>query len=285
MKKTLYLTILAIVTVVCIIIGSIYHISGWFGSGWFGGHSIFSDIFNFIVDDDDSKRDRSRVTYSENVDEFNNIEIDTDIMNITINTGDTYHLEYDCVAYLKPEFSVKNKTFRLEQPSVKWWGSNNKCSMTLTVPSGAVLNSTDISSDVGNIKIYNMESGYATIEADVGNITLESCTFESSDIEDNIGNINISASKLGNSNIENDTGNIEVDSCEFNDIEIYNDIGNVKLNTGTDLSDYEIDLSTDLGSIKYNGEKQKKHYYKSSSGTSPHYSIEIETDVGNIVFN
>ena len=225
------------------------------------------------------------MTYSEDLDAFDTIEIDTDIMNITINVGDTYHLEYDCVAFLKPEFSVKDKTFKLEQPSVKWWGSNNKCSMTLTVPSGTALNSTDISSDVGNIKIYNIESGHDTIEADVGNITLESCTFESSDIEADVGNIHISASKLGNSNIENNTGNIEIDSCEFNDIQVYNDIGNINLNTKADLSDYEIDLSTDLGSIKYNGEKQKKHYYKSSSGTSPHYSIEIETDVGNITFN
>lgn len=289
MKKTLYMAILAVVTVVCIIIGSVYHISDWFRNGLFegyGGHGIFDNIFSFIYDDDDTKRDRSKVTYSDDLEEFDKIEIDTDIMDITINTGNTYHLEYDCVASRKPDFSVKGKTFTLEQLEKRWaWGSNNKCSMTLTIPSDTVLSNADISSDVGDIKIYNIESRYAKVDADVGNITLESCTFESSDIEGDIGNIRINSSNLGNSNIENDTGNISIDSCELKDIDVYNDIGNVTLSTNVDLSSYEIKLSTDMGSIKYKGEKQKKYYYQSASNVSDHYSIEIETDIGNIIFN
>lgn len=285
MKKTLYLTILAIVTVICIIIGSVYHISGWFSGSWFGGHGIIGNILNVVTNNSGNpKLDHSRVTYSENLDAFDKIEIDTDVMDITINTGDSYHLEYDCVAYLEPEVSVKDKTFHLEQLS-KWWGSNNKCSMNLTVPSGTVLNDTYISSDVGNVKIYNIESEHATLEVNVGDITLESCKFVSSDITGDVGNINVNTSNLGDSTIENDTGNIEVDLCEFEDIDIYNDIGNVDLNTNTDLSNYEIDLSTDLGSIKYNGEKQKKYYHQSAVSTSNTYNIEIETDVGNIIFN
>lgn len=284
MKKTLYLAILAGITTICIIVGSIYHISGWFGMGWFGGNGIIENIFSF-VDDNDSERDRSKVTYSDDLEEFDKIDIDTSVMDITINTGNSYHIEYNCKAYLKPDISVKGKTFTLYQPSVKWWGRNNKCSMTLTVPSGAVLDNMDISSDVGDIKIYNTGSENISVDADVGNITLESCVFESSDIEGDVGNVKINSSNLGNSNIETDTGNINIDSCEFKDIDIYDDVGNITLNTNVDLTNYEIDLSTDMGSIKYKGEKQKKYYHQSASGTSTHYNINIETDIGNIIFN
>lgn len=283
MKKNLYLTILAIVTVICVIVGSVYHITGWFG---FGSHSILGRLFSVVTGyDNDSKRDRSHVTYSEDLDAFEDIEIDTSVMDITINTGNSYHLEYDCVAFLKPEMSVKDNIFKLEQPSVRHLGSNNKCKMTLTVPSGTVLDNADILSNVGDIKVYNTEIKDITVEADVGNISLESCTFATSDVEGDVGNINIITSNIGNSNIETNTGNIVIDSCEFYDIDLYNDIGDVTLNTNADLSNYEIDLSTDVGSIKYKGENKKREYYQSASGTSPHYSIEIETDVGNIVFN
>ena len=257
MKKNLYLTILAIVTVICVIVGSVYHITGWFG---FGSHSILGRLFSVVTGyDNDSKRDRSHVTYSEDLDAFEDIEIDTSVMDITINTGNSYHLEYDCVAFLKPEMSVKDNIFKLEQPSVRHLGSNNKCKMTLTVPSGTVLDNADILSNVGDIKIYNTEIRDITVEADVGNISLESCTFATSDVEGDVGNINII-----------------IDSCEFYDIDLYNDIGDVTLNTNADLSNYEIDLSTDVGSIKYKGENKKREYYQSASGTSPHYSIEIE---------
>lgn len=285
MKKTLYLTILAIVTVICIIIGSVYHIAGWFGNMWFGGHSILGDIWGFITDDDSSRRDRSHVTYSEDLSAFDKIEIDTSVMDVTVNTGDTYHLEYDCLAYLKPDMSVKGRTFSLEQPEVRWPGSNNKCSMILTVPTGTVLNSTDISSNVGNISMYNIESGDITVDADVGDITVESCSFESSDIQGNVGNINARTSNLGKFSAETDTGDIKIETCEFKDIDIYNDVGDVKLDTNNiDISGYEIDLSTDVGSVHYNGKNHKKYYYQPASGSSS-YSIEIETDIGDVIFN
>ncbi len=43
MKKTAYLTTLAIITVACIILGSVYHIGGWVGFG-------IGTFFDFISD-------------------------------------------------------------------------------------------------------------------------------------------------------------------------------------------------------------------------------------------
>lgn len=283
MKKTIYLTILSLVTVFCIIIGSIYHISGWVGFG-------LGSIFNFISDDgDNSSSRRNQITYSEDIDTFNKIKIDTDAMNINIKEGNAYHLEYDCLESRKPQFKISGGTLDIQQPSARGWLRNHfnyKCNMTITVPSGTVLDGTDITTDVGNININNTECKDLTIESDVGNIEIKSCTFGYSEIESDVGDIEISSSDIGKTNIETDTGNINISTCEFKDMDIYNDVGNVELGSSkVDISNYTIDLSTDLGSVKYNGEKHKKSFYQTASGSKDTYRITIETDIGNIEFD
>ncbi|MCI9080249.1 MAG: DUF4097 domain-containing protein [Lachnospiraceae bacterium] len=282
MKKTVYLTILSLVTVFCIIIGSIYHISGWIGFG-LGG------IFNFITNNDDSYNKRNQVEYSEDIKNFNNIKIDTDAMNIYIKEGNSYHLEYNCLESREPQFEVSGSTLEIKQPSARGWLRNHfnyKCELTITIPSGTALESADIITDVGNININNTKCKDFKAESDVGNIEIKSCAFEYSEIESDVGNIETSSSELGNTNIEADTGDVDVITCEFKDIEIYNDIGSVKLdNNKIDISNYTIDLSTDLGSIKFNGNKHKRSFYQVASGSSDTYKITIETDIGSITFN
>ncbi len=282
MKKTIYLVILALVTVFCIIIGSVYHISGWIGFG-------LGNIFSFISDDANNGSSHNNITYSDELDEFNRIEIESDAMNITIKEGSSYHLEYDCPDYRKPEFEVTGSKLKFKQPPAKGWFRNHyndKSKMTVTIPSGTVMDSIDISADVGNTSVNNIKCDSISLETDVGNAEINSCTFEKTDIESDVGNIEISQSALGKTSIDTDTGNVELDGCGFGDVEIYNDVGNVTLNSSsTDLSNYRISLSTDLGSIRYNGEKQKKHFYQEASGASASYSINIETDIGKIIFD
>lgn len=282
MKKTVYLVILSIITVICIIIGSIYHITGWIGSGLNG-------LSSFITGDGtvSSKYDSSRKTYSENIDAFDQIEIETKVMDITIKTGDTWHLEYDCIGFLEPDVDVKSGKFRLKQPSSipRWHRNNNHCDMTLTIPSSATLNNIDITSDVGNITINNTSCKNLTIEADVGDITLGTCSSGTTDLEADVGNITASMSELGKSDIETDTGNIDISGCGFKDIDVYNDVGNINFSTDSSLDNYDIELASDIGSVRFNGIKQKKHFYQSASDTSVPYNINLETDLGNITFN
>lgn len=282
MKKTLYLTVLSLVTVFCIIAGSIYHISGWIGFG-------LGSVFNFISGDGDSSSSRSQATYSEDIDTFKNIKIDSDVMSINIKEGDAFHLEYDCLESRKPSFKVSGNTLDIKQPSARGWLRNHinyKCDLTITIPSGTVLESSDIVTDVGNIDINNTECKDFNAESDVGNITIKSCTFEYSEIESDVGNIEASSSDLGKTNIETDTGDIDITSCGFKDTEIYNDVGNVELSDNKiDISNYTVDLSTDFGSIKVNGKKHKRSFYQEASGSKDIYNIIIETDIGSIKFN
>lgn len=284
MKKTVYLAVLSLVTVFCIIIGSIYHISGWVGFG-------LGNLFHFISGSEDtgSGTNRNRITYSEDLSPFSQIEIDTDVMNINIEKGDNYHLEYDCTENRQPEIEVTGNKLKLKQPKAKGWLRNHinyKCDMTLTIPEGTVLDNADITTDVGNVYINNTECNDIKLELDVGNLEIKLCTFKDSEIESDVGNIKINQSDIGNSNIETDTGDVNIKECEFKDIEIYNDIGNVDLDSShIDISNYSVDLSTDLGAIRCNGTKQKKHFYQAAKAASSAYMVTIETDIGSITFN
>ena len=49
-----------------------------------------------------------------------------------------------------------------------------------------------------------------------------------------------------------------------------------------EMLNYTVDLSTDLGSIRVNGEKHKRSFYQKALDPADNFKITIETDIGNI---
>ena len=91
MKKNIYLIIITIITVVCIIAGSLYHIGG-FALGLFD---------NLIPRSDKSLG--NVCTEELSVDEFSNLVFDTTISNINVKIGDSYMVSYKCNKRLVPK--------------------------------------------------------------------------------------------------------------------------------------------------------------------------------------
>lgn len=270
MKKTVFLAILTVITILCIIGGTIYHVSGFIDN---------IHLFDFSG----VTLDHSRVTYSEDLDEFSAIDLDTSVMDITLETGDTFHLSYDCVSYLVPEVTVKKGTLFLTQPDVPHFGgSNNACSMTLTVPSGTVFTNADISSDVGNIRISGLQAEDADIQADVGDLTISGCTFTRSELDADVGDIDIGDTDFGKSEITADVGDVEITGALFTNLEISNDIGDISVDVDADLSDYQMDLSTDLGSVTLNGVGYKRSFSQKGTKDSKGLRLTIENSTGDI---
>ncbi len=271
MKKTIYLTILTIVTVVCIIFGALYHIGGFFSNITF---------FNFLG----GNLDRSPINYSEDLDAFEAINLDTNVMDITIERGEGYHLSYNCEKYLEPEFEVKNNTFTLSQPDVSspvFNISSNKCSMTLTVPSDVYFTKIDITSDVGAVSIEDIGAKTAIFQADVGDLTLDTCAFSDTNITADVGDITSLNTDLGNATISADVGDIELNDATFESLDLSNDVGDVDLDCATKLSNYQIELSTDVGDVTVNGKNHDKDYSRDGNGEK----LTIENSTGDINLN
>lgn len=270
MKKNIYITCLVIVTVLCILGGTVFHVTHWlYGSSfslwdWGSGESL----------------DRSRVTYAQTLDAFTDVTIEGCVFDITVQAGSEYALSYDCVAYLVPEIQLESGTLAIIQPSVSHLGSNNSCKMTLTVPAGAGLDTLTIYTDVGDIDVSGLTIGYASVAADVGDIEMENCTFTASDMAADVGEIELSRCSLGESTASCDVGDLEITSCDFISLNASADVGEISIRAAGDLSAYRIDLTTDMGSVTVNGEKYKRNFNLPGSGGSG--ELTAYTNLGDI---
>ena len=128
MKKNIYLIIITIITVVCIIAGSLYHIGG-FALGLFD---------NLIPHSDKSLG--NVCTKELSVDEFSNLVFDTTISNINVKTGDSYTVSYKCNKRLVPKIKSSGDTLTISQSKGSNYRRNTTSEITVTIPEGASLN-------------------------------------------------------------------------------------------------------------------------------------------------
>lgn len=241
MKKSIYLTIITIVTIACIIFGTCYHVI--FGLGGFV-KNVVTDKYAILNNSDIA--DESYSDSNTALDSFKNIVIDTDVIDITIVSGDSFSYSLDCSKKLTPSISVTNDTLNITQGGIKninIFGFHNvKCKMKVTVPSGTALNSANITSDVGNIKINDVNFSNMAISTDVGNIDISGITFDKLKIASDVGNINMS-------DIDG------IDACDIN-------------------------IASDIGKINYLGTTYRNNCNISSANAEK--SVTITTDVGNV---
>lgn len=242
MKKSIYLTVISIITIACIIVGTCFHVI--FGFGGFI-QNVISSRYEFL-----NNSDTNNESYSDSnitLDSFKNIVIDTDVIDITVVSGDNFSYSLECTKKLTPSISVTNDTLNITQGGIKninifGLHQNFKCKMKLTVPSGTTLNSANITSDVGNIKINNVSFSNMAISTDVGNIDISGITFDKLKITSDVGNINMS-------DIDG------INACDIN-------------------------IASDIGKINYLGTTYRNNCNISSANAEK--SVTITTDVGNI---
>ena len=276
MKKSIYTTILVILTICCIIGGTIYHVFGWLSHSsllpWNWGSSY-------------EKFDENRETYESQLDAFSAVKIDGSVFDITIESGDGYYISYDCVSYLVPEIrqSSSDKTLEIIQPRVPQFNvgiHNNNCEMTLTVPGDCKLEGVTILGDVGDIEIKNLSGAKLCIESAVGDASVAHCNFDFSDISMDVGTLEVEDSSLGVCTADSDVGDLTFSSCDFTALDAGSDVGDIEIELQKDISHYEVDLSCDIGSVSVNGKDCRKSFYQSSEHNSN--SISVSTSTGDI---
>jgi DUF4097 and DUF4098 domain-containing protein YvlB len=121
------------------------------------------------------------------------------------------------------------------------FGFNASCKVTIVVPDGVEISMIDITSDVGDINISGINATRATIDTNVGDVDLSSMTFKQ---------MNISA-----------------------------DVGDIKLSGIEGISDCNVDISTDLGSISFMGKSHGTSFSKTGSADA---TLTITADVGSV---
>lgn len=247
MKKTIFLIILGVVTIGCIIYGTVYHIGGGLKNLKRSGFIVTDDgkdggfSFHFDFDDDEETNDEHNL--NQKLQAFSKIKIDSAIMEIRIEEGKDFYISSNWNReWLRPELSVNNGVLNVIQKSNrKNKAGTNNCRITITVPADTKLGDIDIDSNIGEIKLRKLEAEDVSINLNVGEISLRDVNFE----------------------------NVTID----------NNVGEVSVDTDVSLDDYDISLSTDVGQVNYNGSSFKRSYNQNGSGKN---RIKINTNVGEI---
>ena len=282
MKKA-YLTIIWSITIVCIVAGTLYHV-GSFASGFsFMSHGPFAHVAdsgnNTIVSDAMELDILSREAA---------LEIDGDLMDFTIQKGDSWNVEYECTEYLEPEIKVDEKAngktqITITQPNASKYSGNNfnnvNCKLTLTMPADASISDCNVYLDLGDMDIYGVTADVVDVQMDLGDMDIDNCDFNKLTIVSDLGDVTIQNSKIDSGDIEADLGNTDVLNCDFKDMKVVADLGDVDIDSKSNLDEYTIDAEVDMGELKLNNSKYGEEYHQNGKAGT----LIIDASMGDAV--
>lgn len=261
-KRTIYLVILAIITVFCILLGVAIHTLD-FATDWIGRKWTGSDAQTYV----ESNQDNSTPSQAINgeVEAFDSIVVEADVLELTVIKGDTYKIQTSVVNAREPKITVKNNTLsiRQNQPTGELHANQVECKVVVTVPEGVEMKKVYLDVDYGDSSLEDMNIVSFDAKLDMGQLKVKRCSF-------NYGEVEL------------DMGNAEFDQVAFQDLEVNLDMGSATINCVENISGYDFDLSADVGTITVNGDGKMRHYETADLGIQ---ELKVDCDMGSITIN
>lgn len=265
MKKNVYLIILTIVTVICIIGGTCYHLVGWGVS--FLSHLPFASFYSDSDDTESSGTTLSTDTVS--LPSFNTVKIDSKVMNLSIEKGDDYSIQCDADEKLNPKYEIKDNTLIVSQKQkikVHNFMKNPKCSVHITIPEDTTLELINIDGATGDISLSNLDVTTLKIDNSVGDVKMDNCKIASIGIDTSTGDVKLNDCEANEIDVDTSVGDTVIKDNIFEKLYVDGSVGDVKVSSSKDLSDYAYDLDTSIGDVSINGVSHKKEYQQKGTG-------------------
>lgn len=160
-----------------------------------------------------------------------------------------------------------------------------KFTLTIYLPEGFEMNKLDATLDMGDLSLGSLKVKDLTAELDMGNCTADALTADTSHFELDMGNFTAGLLDARSAEIDLSMGNLEITTVNAYDFTVDNDMGDIKIGllTGaqkidldTDmgtielmvdgsLSDYAVDASNDLGTLRVDGKKHSETFHSNGS--------------------
>ena len=187
------LTILIVVTVLSVLIGSARHLFGMFASG--------------------------RIKEEEgSLEAFESIELDMQLGDVRILTGDDFSWSGKFPERVMPVFKVSGNQLKITQKSGRKVNLNigeNTCLLTITIPKGTSLRSVEADMDLGTFSADDLTCEKADFDLDLGSLTLSGCTVGSLEADVDLGSIELKNCSLDKAKLNTDLGSIKIDGQEY----------------------------------------------------------------------
>lgn len=265
MKRAVYLSILGVVTAVCIVIG------------------IAGRIGRFSIGKTHDYYGKKVILEDEKLDEFQKIEFDTAVLSGNIVKGDDYTISYEASEKLVPDYYVENGTLYVKQKDdlklKDHLGGNTKMKITITIPDGVCLENIEVGADVGDVNIEGIKTSQFTCDADVGDIDVKNAELGIVKFTADVGDINIDSAIMADASVEASVGNIDMKEVKVQNADITADVGDVAVKVIGNRDDYNLKLNAGLGDVKVDGEHSSSHIENNTNGM---YTFEVDGGVGNV---
>lgn len=233
--------------------------------------SLFSSFTN--IDFNNEKE----ITFNEQYDNVERIEIDGVSASITVEEGTNFGVK---TINLDKGFTSKlrNKTLKIKENKTWFFSNNDNSQIIITVPSNTTLKELSINTGAGQFIIDSINAKEFELDHGAGLLKIANSTFYKADIDGGAGEIRIQNTTISNLELDSGVGEVDVEADITNNSEISCGVGEVNITLLGNEEDYSIRTEKGIGSIKINNIEQPNNTVY-GRGTR---KIEVEGGVGSI---
>ena len=251
--KRVYLGVLVLVTLACIIVGSLRFVEAHlFGEplpgmpGTERGNNVSS------VDEDITEA-------------FNGVTFDASLTNVTIESGGSAHISYSNKGGHDERFdyAVKDGVLHVSQTAETSLRELKRTASTITITIPETIQLRDLSgvTALGDVRILDVNVSHADVSTNMGNL---------------------SATRLGcvSCSLRSDMGTVSASDVSFGDsMELSTNMGDVELSGVENLRELRLELSTSMGDIMVNGQRSRAGTLTQGTGTR---RLVAKADMGDV---
>lgn len=131
----------------------------------------------------------------------------------------------------------------------------NDRKLVLTVPEGICWEEAEIEAAVGGVEMKSLEAEEAELDAGMGSIEIRSLIVKKLDAEADMGSVEVSDAQVGELDVEANMGSIDFSGRVDGDIDAKVNMGSIVLTLEQDITDFDYEISSDMGSVTLDGEE------------------------------
>lgn len=226
------------------------------------------------------------------LDEIKTINLDLKTCDVRIQESSTNpYVEYtnlykDDLSYeVKSKYKDGNLKLSSDIKGKELYMKNKIQIVRIFLPKNMKLESVELKLGAGDVKVTNLISDDVDFKLESGNVSFENSKISGS-VENNAGSILVKKSELKNSDLNTKTGNIIVtDTKLMADEKMQSQNGDIKIKTKDPVKSFNINARLNVGNFVLGNVSYRNILDGYTSGKNKKKSLDLKTDVGDILFN
>lgn len=226
------------------------------------------------------------------LDELKTINLDLKTCDVRIQESSTNpYVEYtnlykDDYSYeVKSKYEDGNLKLSSDIKGKELYMKNKIQIVRIFLPKNKKIDSVKLKLGAGDVKVTNLVSDDVDFNLESGNVSFENSKI-SGTVENNAGSILVKKSELKNSDLNTKTGNIIVTDTKLQaDEKMQSQNGDIIIKTKDPIKSFNINARLDVGNFVLGNISYRNILDGYTSGKNKKKSLDLRTNVGDILFN